>query len=36
MTFDELKPGYDRDGFAVALGFLPPADLAVLNRYFDL
>ena len=35
MTFDELKPAYDRDGFVVVRGFLPPADLAELNRELD-
>jgi phytanoyl-CoA hydroxylase len=35
MTFDELKPAYDRDGFAVVRGFLPPADLAELTRELD-
>jgi phytanoyl-CoA hydroxylase len=35
MTFAELKPGYDRDGFAVVRGFLPPAELAELTRELD-
>jgi phytanoyl-CoA hydroxylase len=35
MNFDQLKPDYDRDGFAVVRGFLPPADLAELTRELD-
>lgn len=35
MNFDDLKPGYDRDGFAVVRGFLGAADLAELTRELD-
>lgn len=35
MTFDGLRPNYDRDGFVVVRGFLPPADLAELTRELD-
>src|SRR5688572_3988186 len=32
MTFDELKPTYDRDGFAVVRRFLSAPELAELTR----
>jgi phytanoyl-CoA hydroxylase len=35
MTFDALKPAYDRDGFVVACGFLPPDEFAELVRELD-
>lgn len=35
MTFDELKPAYDRDGFVVVRGFLPPTELEELSAQLD-
>jgi phytanoyl-CoA hydroxylase len=35
MTFEALKPEYDRDGFAIIRGFLSPTDLAELSRELD-
>lgn len=35
MTFDELKPDYDRDGFVVVRGFLDAAELAELASELD-
>lgn len=35
MTLDEWKPAYDRDGFVVVRGFLPPRELAELNAQLD-
>lgn len=35
MTFDELKPAYDRDGFVVVRNFLGAAELAELARELD-
>jgi phytanoyl-CoA hydroxylase len=35
MTFDHLKPGYDRDGFVAVRRFLTPAALAELTRELD-
>ena len=35
MTFDDLKPTYDRDGFAVVRNFLGAPELAELTRELD-
>ena len=35
MTFSEHKPAFDRDGFVIVRQFLPPAELADLNRNLD-
>ena len=35
MSFSELMPDYDRDGFVVVRGFLPPAELAELSGELD-
>jgi phytanoyl-CoA hydroxylase len=35
MIFDELKPAYDRDGFVVVRGFLPPREFAELSGQLD-
>ncbi len=34
-TFQELKADFDRHGYAIARGLLPPADFAELNRQLD-
>jgi phytanoyl-CoA hydroxylase len=35
MTFADLKPGYDRDGFAVVRDFLPPDALTAVASQLD-
>lgn len=35
MPFDELKSVYDRDGFVVVRGFMPPVELAELSGQLD-
>lgn len=35
MSFDSLKPQYDRDGFVIVRQFLPPAEFAELTRQLD-
>jgi phytanoyl-CoA hydroxylase len=35
MSFDHLKPQYDRDGFVIVRQFLPPAEFDELTRNLD-
>jgi phytanoyl-CoA hydroxylase len=35
MNFAALKPDYDREGFLIVRGFLPPAELAELTTQID-
>ena len=35
MSFDSLKPDYDRDGFVIVRQFLPPEEFAELNRQLE-